>query len=48
MPFVSNITTCTPTPWSEGDNESGYINLAVAQNFLTVDMVQDKFRARPV
>ena len=31
-------------PWEEGTREDGYINLAVAQNFLTVDAVQDRLR----
>jgi aspartate/methionine/tyrosine aminotransferase len=32
-------------PWEAGANEGGYINLAVAQNFLTVAPVQERLRA---
>lgn len=31
-------------PWEEGTRDDGYINLAVAQNFLTVDVVQERLR----
>ena len=31
-------------PWEAGTQPEGYINLAVAQNFLTVDVVQERLR----
>lgn len=31
-------------PWEKGIRDDGYINLAVAQNFLTVDVVQERLR----